>query len=74
MALSPLGGVAAGTAGGTDIYAIMGISVLMLVWPLATILYIGRLKFPRRGVSPDPRPLSSYRARRLHLRTRRITL
>lgn len=73
MTISPRGGgIAAETL--TDLYVAIGLAVLMLIWPVATALYLQRIRFPRRSVPSDPRPLSSRRARRIHLRTPRVTL
>ncbi len=52
----------------TNLYALVCLATLLLVWPAATILYILRIRFPRRSLPARQKSLSVHRTRRLHLR------
>ncbi len=53
----------------TNLYALVGLATLLLVWPTATILYILRIGSPHRSAPARQKPLAVHRTRRLHLRT-----
>ncbi len=53
----------------TNLYALVCLATLLLVWPAATVLYVMRIRFPRRSVPARQTSLSVHRTRRLHLRT-----
>ncbi len=53
----------------TSLYALVCLMTLLLVWPAATILYVMRIRYPRRGNPARQKSLAVHRTRRLHLRT-----
>lgn len=68
MTLSPQAGVEPAMAF-TNLYALVCLFTLLLVWPAATVLYLRRIRFPRRDAPASRQSLSVDRVRRLHLRT-----
>ena len=53
----------------TNLYALVGLATLILVWPAATVLYILRIRSPHRSAPARQKPLAVHRTRRLHLHT-----
>lgn len=58
----------------TSLYVLVCLGTLLLLWPVATILYLMRIRSPLRSVPSLPQSLSIRRTRRLHLRTTAKTL
>ena len=53
----------------TNLYALVGLATLLLIWPAATVLYMLRIRFPRRVAPARQKSLAVHKTRRLHLRT-----
>lgn len=53
----------------TNLYALVGLATLILVWPAATVLYILRIRSPHRSAPARQKSLAVHKTRRLHLHT-----